>query len=80
MADPHSPTLAAMALAIHAGLTHKNDPEDSLLVSLTHRDLAHVTLGLWIISRLFPELVTEGLEGLLEKIQEVAGAQEFLLP
>ena len=54
-----------------------NDPEDTLMVQLTFSELSTLTLGLLVMSRVFPELVDLAAE-LSRKLKQVGEAQGFL--
>ena len=54
-----------------------NDPEDSLQMAVTRRELALLLFGALLIGRLFPELSMYCAE-LYQKLTELSEAQDFL--
>jgi flagellar assembly factor FliW len=54
-----------------------HDPENTLMVSLTHRELAMITFALFFPWRVFPEIAPE-IDELCQKLIELTQAQEFL--
>jgi hypothetical protein len=64
-------------MAVIAALTSSDDPENTLTVALTHKDLCLIVLGLITGCQLFPETGQDGAL-LLEKIEELIDAQGFL--
>jgi len=72
-------SLLLMSMALRAMQTHKHDPEDTLALAITQRELAILTFGIWLVARLFPEVSPGTLEPLLHRVQELAEAQEFTL-
>lgn len=55
----------------------KDDPEDTMQIALTHRDLALIVFYMTFTARLFPELSIE-TASLMSKLIELAAFQEFL--
>lgn len=55
----------------------QEDPEDTMQVAVTHRDLAIIALGANLVIRLFPE-VREQVGHTAAKLEELAHAQGFL--
>lgn len=53
-----------------------NDPEDTMFVQLTLKDVCCIAFGLKTALRLFPEL-EEPFTELARKVNEVSDAQEF---
>jgi len=54
-----------------------NDPENTLNVALTQRELGLITFALFFPWRIFPE-ISEEINELCEKLVELTVAQEFL--
>ncbi len=57
--------------------TIPHNPDITMRVALTHRELALLVFALVFPGRLFPELV-EDVVRLTDKFQELSAAQEFL--
>jgi hypothetical protein len=72
-------SLLLMSMALRAMQTHKHDPEDTLTLAITQRELAIITFGIWLTARLFPEVSPSILQPLLHRVGELAEAQEFTL-
>lgn len=60
-------------------LTSSSDPQKTLQLALTHRELALIVGSLYFPARLFPEL-TGDVQGLIWKLEEINKAQGFLGP
>jgi hypothetical protein len=54
-----------------------HDPDNTLALAITMRELACLTFGMLLVNTLFPECADTVCD-VLEKIEEVSEAQEFL--
>jgi hypothetical protein len=62
------------------GVVHSpHDPEDTIQLALTRKELAMVLFGTQLVNALFPELVLVS-RVLQNKVEEVGVAQEFMAP
>lgn len=71
------PNIVRLFMMHGAIKSEPNDPEDTLQLALTHRDLAMFLGGAVLIGTIFPEFEDEVKE-MMTKLQEITGAQEFL--
>jgi hypothetical protein len=65
------------ALALRAVREAPSDPENTLQLAITMKELATITFGMFLVNTLFPELCFT-VNDVLTKIEEVSEAQEFL--
>lgn len=65
------------ALAMEAVSRAPDDPENTLMVQLTTRELCSVFFGLLLLNNLFPETAFI-VDACLAKLEELSEAQEFL--
>lgn len=76
--DPQTfPGSTIVAMGTYSTLNSKDDPEDTLQVALTHRDVAFIVFCTTFLIRAFPEL-SEACEGTMRKLIELSAAQGFL--
>lgn len=65
------------ALGVRSVEIANDDPQKTMQVAVTERELALWVFGLILVVRLFPEIV-EVVEMSLTKLRELSAAQEFL--
>lgn len=58
-------------------IAQPDDPEETMQVALTHRDLALFTFGAMLVGTLFPECV-EAVRITNKKLIELSAVQEFI--
>lgn len=75
---PREPQLGIewLSMSVASVLYTEQDPEITLTVALTLRELNTLVLALYFPGRLFPEL-SDDVAGLIRKLQELGAAQEF---
>lgn len=71
------PTWEQYVLGAVSIMQEKDDPDDTLQLALTHRELAAVAFGNLILNRFMPEFGGV-LYKLQTKLRELATAQDFL--
>jgi len=79
--DDFDPGLIPGQLLVDMGvwstLNAEHNPEDTMQVALTHRDLAFIVFCTTFLIRAFPEL-SEACEDTMRKLIELSAAQGFL--
>ena len=65
-------------LALKAVREAPSDPQNTLQLAITMKELALIMFGMHLVNDHFPETTVFVLASLLEKLEEVADAQEFL--
>jgi hypothetical protein len=71
------PGMDSYQLALKAIKGAPDDPENTLQLAITMKELATITFGMFLVNTLFPELCFT-VNDVLTKIEEVSEAQEFL--
>lgn len=75
---PHTaPGLHSMTTGVLSALLSTHDPENTLQVALTNRDLGLIAFGITLCSLLFPEM-RPALRDLHIRLAELAEFQQFL--
>lgn len=74
MAPP--PYFERYRIAVGAIAMAPSNPEDTMLVALTHEELAVYVLGAILVRRLFPEVEGAGHRA-IEKLYEINEATQF---
>lgn len=76
--DPRKiPSWDRYYLGVHSIFHAKHDPEDTMQVALTERELAVLAFGTMLVSTMFPEVGRVGRD-INGKLIELSMAQEFL--
>lgn len=76
--DPATfPGSMVVQMGVYATLNSEDDPEETLQVALTQRDLAFIVFCTTFLIRAFPEL-SEACEKTMRKLIELSAAQGFL--
>jgi hypothetical protein len=55
----------------------EQDPEDTMHLTVTKKELGVILFALHFVHRIFPEM-SKFVEGLCEKLEEISRHQEFL--
>jgi len=71
------PGMSYYKSALRAIADSPDDPENTLQLAITMRELATLTFGLYLVNTLFPEMA-HVICDVLEKVEAVSEAQEFL--